>query len=180
MEVIVTNITSSVEIEAGYDLYEIVVFEGSEENARQYAIEAALSAGDALEYSQQAEADKVQTGLDRIATGADRVQTGLDVITTTEQATIATEAVQNIPLQITPITLLTSGWALIGDIYEYVYSNENIKIISIVDVIPSNSTIAIVQEASILPETQSSLGSVKIYSVNLPTADILVTINIFK
>lgn len=85
MEVNVTNVTTSVEIEAGYDLFEVVIFEGSEENARQYAIEAALSAADALDYANQAEADKVQTGLDRIATGADaiatsadRVQTGLD------------------------------------------------------------------------------------------------------
>ena len=79
MEVNVINITTSVEIEAGYDLFEVVVFEGSEENARQYAIEAALSASDALDYANQAEADKVQTGLDRIATAA-------DVITTTEKA----------------------------------------------------------------------------------------------
>jgi hypothetical protein len=44
MEVTVTNITTEVEVEAGFDLFEVLVFEGSEENARKFAEEAAESA----------------------------------------------------------------------------------------------------------------------------------------
>ena len=104
-----------------------------------------------------------------------------DAITEAEaSATVATEAAQSMPLQITPITLAVAGWALVGDLYEYDYANVAIKSISVVDIVPSNSTIEIVKSASILPETISSTGSVKIYAENLPTADIVVTLNIFK
>jgi len=83
-------------------------------------------------------------------------------------------------LQVTPVTLTAASWSLVSGLYEYVYSNVNILSTSVVDVIPSNSTIAIVQAASILPSTQSSSGSVKLFSTNLPTADIIVTFNIFN
>jgi len=82
--------------------------------------------------------------------------------------------------QITPVTIASSGWSLVSGLYEYTYSNANITSTSVVDVIPSNSTISIVQSAQILPSTLSATGSVKLYSTNLPSADFLVTINIFK
>jgi len=146
-------------------------------------LDAAATAADRVQTGLDAEAtaaDRVATAADRVATGADRIQTGLDVIETTEQATIATEAAQSMPLQITSITLSVLGWTLVGDLYEYDYANAAIKSISVVDIVPSNSTIEIVKSASILPETISSTGSVKIYAENLPTADIVVTLNIFK
>ena len=86
----------------------------------------------------------------------------------------------NSPLQVTPITLSAASWTLVSGLYEYDYSNANITSTSIVDVIPSNSTIAIVQTAGILPSTISSAGSVKLFSNNLPTGDITVTFNIFN
>jgi len=86
----------------------------------------------------------------------------------------------NLPLQVTPITLLSSGWTLVSGLYEYVYSNANILSTSVVDVIPSNSTIAIVKAADVLPQTDSSAGSVKLYATNLPSADIVVTFNIIN
>ena len=83
-------------------------------------------------------------------------------------------------LQVTPVTLTAASWSLVSGLYEYVYSNVNILSTSIVNVIPSNSTIAIVQAASILPSTESASGSVKLFATNLPTADIIVTFNIFN
>jgi hypothetical protein len=83
-------------------------------------------------------------------------------------------------LQVTPVTLTAASWSLVSGLYEYNYSNVNILSTSIVDVIPANSTIAIVQAAQVLPATLSSAGSVKLYANNLPTADIIVSINIFN
>ena len=83
-------------------------------------------------------------------------------------------------LQVTPVTLTAASWSLVSGLYEYNYSNVAILSTSIVDVIPANSTIAIVQAAQVLPATLSSAGSVKLYATNLPTADIIVSINIFN
>jgi hypothetical protein len=83
-------------------------------------------------------------------------------------------------LQVTPVTLVAASWSLVSGLYEYNYSNVNILSTSIVDVIPANSTIAIVQAAQVLPATLSSAGSVKLYATNLPSADITVTFNIFN
>jgi len=81
-------------------------------------------------------------------------------------------------IQITGVSLETSGWTLVGSFYEYDYANADITANKIVDVIPDKSTIDIVKAAEILPETLSGAGTVKLYSKNLPTATILVTINI--
>lgn len=83
-------------------------------------------------------------------------------------------------LQVTPVTLTTGGWTLVSGLYEYSYSNANILSTSIVDVIPANSTISIVKAAEILPATQSFSGSVKIFATNAPTANIIVTVNIYN
>ena len=83
-------------------------------------------------------------------------------------------------LQVTSVTLTTVGWSLVSGLYEYTYSNANILSTSIVDIIPDNSTISIVKAADIMPSTSSASGSVKIYATNLPTASIIVTINIFN
>jgi hypothetical protein len=82
--------------------------------------------------------------------------------------------------QVTPVTLASGSWSPVSGLYEYNYSNAIITSSSIVDAIPDNSTISIVQAAQILPSTSSSLGSVKLYSTNLPTANIIVTFNIFN
>jgi len=81
-------------------------------------------------------------------------------------------------IQITGVSLATSGWTLVGSFYEYDYANAEITASKIVDVIPDKSTIDIVKAAEVLPETLSGAGTVKFYSKNLPTANILVTINI--
>jgi hypothetical protein len=97
----------------------------------------------------------------------------------TKQNTIGFTPAKQI-LQVTPVTLTATSWILVSGLYEYTYSNVNILSTSVVDVIPSNSTIAIVQEAGFLPSTLSTSGSVKLYANNLPTADIVVTFNIFN
>ena len=82
--------------------------------------------------------------------------------------------------QVTPVTLASGSWSLASSLYEYDYSNALITSSSIVDIIPDNSTISIVQAAQILPSTVSTSGSVKLFATNLPTADIIVTVNIFN
>ena len=83
-------------------------------------------------------------------------------------------------IQVTPITLTTGGWSLVSGLYEYEYSNAAIFDTSIVDVIPTNASISIVKVAEVLPATESFFGSVKIYATNAPTADIIVTFNIYN
>ena len=81
-------------------------------------------------------------------------------------------------LQVGSLTLTTAGWSLVSGLYEQNLANANITAASIVDVIPDNAAIATVIAAGILPRTDSAAGSVKVYSQNLPTANIGVTINI--
>ena len=81
-------------------------------------------------------------------------------------------------LQVGSLTLTTAGWSLVGGLYEQDLAEANITATSIVDVIPNNADIATVIAAGILPRTDSAAGSVKVYSQNLPTANIGVTINI--
>ena len=82
------------------------------------------------------------------------------------------------PTQVTGITLSSGSWTLVAGLYEYDYANANITVNSIVDVIPANADISIVKAAEVLPLTESSAGSVKIYATNAPTGDIGVIINI--
>ena len=83
-------------------------------------------------------------------------------------------------VQVTPITLTSGSWSLVSGLYEYSYSNANILDTSIVDVIPQNASISIVKAAEVLPATESFFGSVKIYATNAPTANIIVTFNIYN
>lgn len=84
----------------------------------------------------------------------------------------------NLTKQITGITLITANWSLVAGLYEYTLADVNITDNSIVEVIPANASIAIIKAAEVLPETDSSAGSVKLYATNAPTGDISVTINI--
>ena len=77
-------------------------------------------------------------------------------------------------------TLSTGSWSLVSGLYEQSISNVNITSSSIVDIIPDNSTASVVNAAQILPRTDSSSGAVKVYSTNLPTANIGVTLNIWN
>ena len=82
--------------------------------------------------------------------------------------------------QVTAQTLTAASWTLVSGFYEYNLSNANITTTSIVDVIPDNASVPIVQVAQVLPRTLSGIGTVKLYSTNLPTGNIVVTINIWK
>jgi len=86
---------------------------------------------------------------------------------------------QSTPIQVGSLTLTSGDWDLVSGLYEYDLSDANILSNSIVDVIPDNADIAIVQAAEVLPKTVSSAGSVKLYATNAPTDDIGITINIF-
>jgi hypothetical protein len=96
----------------------------------------------------------------------------------TNAAASALQAANYAHIQVTGLTLSSGSWSLNEGLYEYDLANDNILATSIVDVIPDNDDIDTVKNASILPGTDSSSGSVKIYAENEPTADIGVTINI--
>lgn len=81
-------------------------------------------------------------------------------------------------VQVTPVTVLTSAFTLVSGIYEATIADANILATSIVEVIPSNASYTVIKDSEFLPQTDSSVGSVKIYSVNLPASDIVVTLNI--
>lgn len=83
-------------------------------------------------------------------------------------------------VQVTPVTLTSGSWSLVSGLYEYTYTNAAIFDTSIVDVIPQNASISIVKAAEVLPATESFFGYVKIYATNAPTADIIVTFNIYN
>ena len=82
--------------------------------------------------------------------------------------------------QITGVVLTGASWSLVSGFYEYNLSNANITVGSVVDIIPDNASISIVNAAAILPRTDSATASVKLYSTNLPTGNITTTINILK
>jgi len=81
--------------------------------------------------------------------------------------------------QVTGKTVATGAWSLVSGVYEASISDAAILSTSIVNVIPDNASAATIRTAQMLPRTDSSTGSVKIYSTNLPAASITVTLNIF-
>lgn len=83
-------------------------------------------------------------------------------------------------LQVTPVTLTAASWTLVSGLYQYTYSNVNILSTSIVDVIPQSGSVSIVKAADVMPATSSAAGSVTVYATNLPTGNIIVTVNIYN
>ena len=83
------------------------------------------------------------------------------------------------PVQVSPLVLSSEDWHESSGIFEYVLEDSRITSASIVDVIPDNGDAEIVQAAGIYPKTESSAGTVTLYSKNAPTDDITVTLNIF-
>jgi hypothetical protein len=95
-------------------------------------------------------------------------------------STLTRKAIGAKAIQVSSVDVLVGAWTLVGSFYEANISNANILATSIVDIIPENSTINIVTNAELLPLTNSSAGSVKIYAKNAPTGTITVTLNIFN
>lgn len=94
--------------------------------------------------------------------------TNYDVTWTTKKVT-----------QVTGKTVATGAWSLVSGVYEASISDAAILSTSIVDVIPNNADASVIRTAGLLPRTDSSSGSVKIYATSAPTATITVTLNIF-
>lgn len=83
-------------------------------------------------------------------------------------------------VQLTGETLMSSGWTLNVDKYEYDFNYSGITSSSIVNVTPSISSTNAVISAQIYPQIDSSNGSAKIYAKNLPTSNIIITVNIIN
>lgn len=82
-------------------------------------------------------------------------------------------------IQVPNVVITSAGWTLVNGLYEKVLTNANITALKAVDVIPDNSAFDVISEAVIYPRTESSEGSVKIFALNIPTADFTVTLNIY-
>lgn len=81
-------------------------------------------------------------------------------------------------LQLENQTLDAALWVLDGGVYVYTFSNAMITSKRFVDVVPTIASMEVIKVAEIYPNTLSEAGTVKIYAKNVPTADIVVTINI--
>jgi hypothetical protein len=82
--------------------------------------------------------------------------------------------------QITGVTVTSQSWGLTGSIYSSSITNSNITVNTVVDIIPNNSDYNIVIAAQLLPQNISSNGEVTLFSINQPTDNINVTLNLFK
>jgi hypothetical protein len=96
---------------------------------------------------------------------------------TTAQFIDGTGALQTITNKVSAV-IPNTGWVLVSGFYEYDYANVNINSSSIVYIIPDNTSVATIQTAQMLPKTDSFNGYVKLYSTNIPTSSINVTLNI--
>jgi hypothetical protein len=109
---------------------------------------------------------------------------GSGVQTVTGNVVNNTDPLNPVIIGLTLITdtamLTTAGWSLIGGLYEQNISNVSITSSSVVYIIPDNADIQTVIDAVLLPRTDSSSGSVKVYSQNLPAGNIGVTLNIWN
>ena len=103
-----------------------------------------------------------------------------DILKKISQLTKVTSSINNLTVISVAATLPSASWTLVGGLYEQDISNSNITSSSIVYIVPENSTIQIVIDAVVLPKTDSSNGSVKVYSQFLPSGDIDVTLNIWN
>jgi len=80
--------------------------------------------------------------------------------------------------QVTSKTVATGAWSLVSGFYEASISDSAILSTSIVDVIPDNASASVAATAGVLPRTDSSTGSVKIYATSTPASTLTVTLNI--
>jgi len=82
--------------------------------------------------------------------------------------------------QITSVVLNYGDWTFANGFYEYTYTNPIITSSDIAEVILDNGSYVIAANAIILPRVESSTGSLKLFSINSPSDNITVTINIIN
>jgi hypothetical protein len=80
--------------------------------------------------------------------------------------------------QVTGKTVATGAWSLVSGFYEASISDSAILSTSIVNIIPDNASASVAATAGVLPRTDSSTGSVKIYATAVPASTLTVTLNI--
>jgi len=94
-----------------------------------------------------------------------------------QHTTMLQQRAQGSTLQVQEQLLEVENWT--DEVYwEYVWENPNIKATSIVEIVPHRDDIDLIREAGVLPETESSLGQVKIFALSLPTNNIRISVNI--
>jgi hypothetical protein len=119
------------------------------------------------------------TKLDGIAAGAE-VNVNADWNAVSGDAQILNKPTIPVITQVTGKTVATGAWSLVSGFYEASISDGSILSTSIVDVIPDNSSASVAATAGMLPRTDSSTGSVKIYATATPASTLTVTLNIYN
>jgi len=76
-------------------------------------------------------------------------------------------------------TLAFASWTLVGDYYEYTFSNVNIVAAGFITFTPNNASNNEVSTCRLLPQIDAASGSCKFYSLFPPQTDIVGEIIIF-
>jgi hypothetical protein len=78
-----------------------------------------------------------------------------------------------ISIKISDTTLLVSGWDLVGDYYQYTFTNVNIVSTGYVDFTPNNASNLEVTSCKLLPEITTNNGNCVLYSQFPPQNNIV-------
>jgi len=76
-------------------------------------------------------------------------------------------------IQNASVTLIVSGWSLVGSYYEYTYTDANIAATSFINFTPNNASNLGVTSCKMLPQIDAAVGSCKFYAMFPPQTDIV-------
>ena len=99
-----------------------------------------------------------------------------DALTNLGMLASSTIVASSLPVKLTSQTLIQASWALVGNYYEYSFSNANIDTTSDVSVTPQNSSYQTAYNANILPYVAVTTGVATFYAQFPPQADMVVDI----
>jgi hypothetical protein len=75
-------------------------------------------------------------------------------------------------VKVSSVALLVAGWILVGQYYQYTYTNVNIVSTGYVDFTPNNASVLEVTTCKMLPEITANNGNCVFYSMFPPQNDI--------
>ena len=90
--------------------------------------------------------------------------------------TISATTYFNLPnnvIKINPVTLTSGSWTLVGDYYQYTFTNVNIVSTGYVDFTPNNASVLEVTSCKLLPEITTNNGNCILYSQFPPQNNIV-------
>lgn len=141
-----------------------------------YEDQAADAAASAAIATAQVELATTQAGISTTQAEISAVQAGLAGTYASNASASAASASGYRVKEVLDKTLSSVSWSKVGDFYEQEISDALITADSSVGVVPQKAYKSIVDAAQFADETDSSTGSVKVYCMNEPTGDIVVTL----